>query len=156
MTLLRGRFFAGELTRYPLVGRLVGHLVGQRVTEYLETIASGFNRQGRLNMKRTDIERRERELRRSEKKAKVIQRKGENFKSKNQAGYYIEELYSLFFYNDDQIFNCTKEVQIVELIEKMKEDIQEKNWETILRKAIKKTGVAKKEEAFQELKGFLE
>ncbi|MDH4200230.1 MAG: hypothetical protein OEV66_07630 [Spirochaetia bacterium] len=106
-------------------------------------------------MKRTDIERRERELRRATKKEEVIQRKGDNFRSKNQAGYYIDALFEAFFYNDDQIFNCTKEVKIVEIIEEMKKDIPEKNWETILRKAIKKTGVAQKEQAFQELKGFL-
>ncbi|MDH4262226.1 MAG: hypothetical protein OEV78_04180 [Spirochaetia bacterium] len=106
-------------------------------------------------MKRTDIERRERELRRTEKKDMVIQRKTENFKAKNPAGYYIDNLASLFFYNDDQIFNCTKEVKIYEIIEQMKEDIPEKNWETILRKAIKKTGVIQKEQAFQELLPYL-
>ena len=106
-------------------------------------------------MKRTDIERRERELRRSEKKNMVIQRKGENFKAKNPAGFYIDNLSDLFFYNDDQIFNCTKEVKILELIEEMKKDIPEKNWETIIRKAIKKTGVVQKEQAFQELLPFL-
>ena len=46
-------------------------------------------------------------------------------------------------------------MKIVELIEEMKKDIPEKNWETILRKAVKKTGVAKKEEGFQELKALL-
>jgi hypothetical protein len=106
-------------------------------------------------MKRTDIERRERELKRASKKEDVLQRKSENFKAKNSAGDYIDGLFELFFYNDDQIFNINKEIKIVELIEEMKSDVPEKNWETILRKAIKKTGVTQKEQAFQELKAFL-
>jgi len=106
-------------------------------------------------MKRTDMERRERELRRSIKKEAVIQRKSENFRAKNPAGYYIDELAAVFFYNDDQIFNITTEIKIVELIEEMKEDIPEKNWETILRKSVKKTGVKEKEKGFLELKALL-
>lgn len=105
-------------------------------------------------MKRTDIERRERELRRSQKKEDVLARKTENFKSKNSVGYYIDTLFSLFFYNDDQIFNCSSEIKIVELVEEMKQSIPEKNWETILRKAIKKTGVNQKDQAFEELKAL--
>jgi len=106
-------------------------------------------------MKRTDIERKERELRRASKKQDVLERKTTNYKSKNQAGYFIDTLASLFFYNDDQIFNCLTEEKILELLEEMKESIPEKNWETIIRKAIKKTGVAQKEEAFQQILSIL-
>ncbi len=106
-------------------------------------------------MKRTDIERRERELRRMQKKEEVINRKSENFKSKNTIGGYIDELSELFFYNDDQIFNIQSEEKILELVEEMKENIPEKNWENVFRKSIKKTGVKEKEKAFQELKNLL-
>ena len=106
-------------------------------------------------MKRTDIERRERELRRSQKKEDVLARKTENFKAKNTVGQFIDELAQLFFYNDDQIFNCTTEIKIVELLEEMKTNLPEKNWETVLRKAIKKTGVNQKDQAFNELKSLL-
>ena len=106
-------------------------------------------------MKRTDIERRERELRRSQKKEDVLARKTENYKAKNSVGQYIDELFALFFYNDDQIFNCSSEIKIVELLEEIKEEISEKNWDNILRKAIKKTGVAQKDKAFDELKALL-
>ena len=106
-------------------------------------------------MKRTDIERRERELRRSQKKEDVLARKTENFKAKNNAGYYIDELAQLFFHNDNEIFNCTSEIKIVELLEEMKINIPEKNWDNILRKAIKKTGVPQKDKAFDELRSLL-
>lgn len=117
-------------------------------------VSASKSRVGRRNMKRTDIERRERELRRSEKKAEVISRKSENFKAKNTVGGYIDELFSLFFFNDDQIFNIETEEKIFELIEDVKTDVPEKNWDNVLRKAIKKTGVKEKEKAFQQLKGL--
>ncbi|MES0490637.1 MAG: hypothetical protein ABUK01_11625 [Leptospirales bacterium] len=107
-------------------------------------------------MKRTDIERRERELKRAEKKTVVQERKSAGFRNKNSAGEYIAGLAEIFFYNDDQIFNIQSEVKILEMIEEMKADIPEKNWETILRKAIKKTGVSQKEKAFEELKEFFD
>ena len=106
-------------------------------------------------MKRTDIERRERELRRSQKKEDVLARKTENFKSKNSVGQFIDELALLFFHNDDEIFNCTSEIKIVELVEEMKLTLPEKNWESVLRKAIKKTGVNQKDKALDELKSLL-
>ena len=107
-------------------------------------------------MKRTDIERRERELRRSQKKEDVQSRKSESFKSKNTVGEFISSFAELFFYNDDQIFNIQTEVKIYELLEELKQDIPEKNWDTVLRKAIKKTGVREKDLAYNQLKELMQ
>lgn len=101
-------------------------------------------------MKRTDIERRERELARVEKRNRVVERKtdGDNCLS---VGGYIDNLFSLFRYDEAEIFNTSDDLEILELLEGMKEHCPEKQWENILRKAIRKTKVANKEKAFNEL-----
>ena len=104
-------------------------------------------------MKRTDLERRERELKRSQKKETLLQKKSSG--EAKTIGDYIDELHSLFRYDDQEIFNTTSDVAILELFEELKTDYPEKQWENILRKAIKKTKVSQKDKAYNELMGLL-
>ncbi len=90
-------------------------------------------------MKRTDIERRDRDIRRTQKKEDVLQRKSHK-KGDMSVGDYINEFYTLF---------------LLELFEQMKSEISEKQWETVLRKAIRKTQIKEREQAFTELKTLL-
>lgn len=105
-------------------------------------------------MKRTDIERRDRDIRRTEKKEEVLQRKSQK-KSDMTVGDYINDFHSLFFYDEKQIYNLKEDVKILELFEQMKSHIPEKQWENVLRKAIRKTQVKEREQAFKELKALL-
>lgn len=100
-------------------------------------------------MKRTELERRERELRRMEKKAQALQ-KGE--RDEMSVGAYIEALYGLFRYDMEEIFNTKEDLSILELLENMKEDHPEKQWDVIIRKAVNKTKVSAKEKAYDELR----
>jgi hypothetical protein len=105
-------------------------------------------------MKSTDIARRDREIRRNQKKAEVIQRK-QGKRDGFTVGDYIKLLSEKFFHDAEKIYNIkSNNEEILLLIEEIKENIDEKNWDTILRKAVKNTGIKKKEEAFKELKEF--
>jgi hypothetical protein len=100
-------------------------------------------------MKRTELERRERELRRMEKKAQALQKGG---REEMSVGDYIEALFGLFRYDMEEIFNTKEDVDILEVLENMKEDHPEKQWDVIIRKAVNKTKVAAKERAYDELR----
>lgn len=106
-------------------------------------------------MKRTELEKRERKLKRTQKKDEVIARKMSNSR-KNSVNDYIEGLSSLFRYDANEIFNASEDMQILELFMEMKETLPDKQWENVLKKAIKKTGVVQKDRAFDELKALLD
>lgn len=104
-------------------------------------------------MKRTELEKRERELRRKEKKEAVLARNDSPEYTK--PGVHIDLLFSKFRYDQEQIFNTEEDIEILEILENMKEYLPEKQWENVLRKSIKKTGVSNKEKAFSELQTLL-
>jgi hypothetical protein len=104
---------------------------------------------GEISMKRTELERRERELRKMEKKVKSVER-GE--RESRSVGDYIEELFGLFRYDSAEIFNTMDDMAILELLENMKEEQPEKQWDVIIRKAVNKTKVVQKEKAYEELR----
>ena len=104
-------------------------------------------------MKRTELERRERELRRSLKKDDVLRRKTERIGL--TVGDYIDQLSSLFRHDEQHIFNTTDDIHVLELLEGMKVDQPEKQWDTIIRKAIGRTKVTDKEKAFNELSSLV-
>jgi hypothetical protein len=103
-------------------------------------------------MKKTDLERYQRELKKSMKKQDVLRRKSESAKPTKRVGEYIERFFSLFRYDSEEIFNIKSDIKILEVIEEMKIELPEKYWENILRKSIKKTNINKRDEAFNSLK----
>jgi hypothetical protein len=104
-------------------------------------------------MKRTDLQKRERELRRAQKKEERIARLGD--KPERTIGDYINELHDLMFYDETKIYNSKESIEILEFFEEMKENVEESQWENIVRKAIKKTGVKERETAFDDLMALL-
>ena len=104
-------------------------------------------------MKRTEMERIEREVRRSQKRSEVIQRKSD--RANNGIASYIERLFSLFRYDENEIFNTQEDIAILELLEQIQLDVPEKKWHDVLRKAIKKAGVKQRDKAYNELCSFL-
>ncbi len=101
-------------------------------------------------MKRTEIERIERELKRAEKKERSV--KGRDGGGGDASvGDYIERLFGMFRYDENEIFNSRDNVDILEVLEDMKQDLPEKKWEDVLKKAIKKTRVRERDRAYQEL-----
>jgi hypothetical protein len=107
-------------------------------------------------MKRTDQERIERELRRREKKAKIAAARDDKpVRTDNSPGAFIQNLVELFQHDDVQIYNTTDDDDVMEVLLAMKEELPEKDWEKILRSAIRKTKVKEKELAFDELKSSL-
>ena len=92
-------------------------------------------------MKRTDLARKEREIKRAIKKEERIAR-GE--KEERSIGDYINELHSYFFCDDTKIYNIAVDERIPDLLEEMMMEIEEKQWETIIRKAVRKTGIKQK------------
>ncbi len=105
-------------------------------------------------MKRTDAERIDRELRRTRKKqellSKVEERKGKN------AGGFAAALFERLMYDEDEVFNTSEDEDLLEVILEMKEQLPEKQWEPVLRKAIRLTKVSQKQEAFERLRPLLE
>ncbi len=99
-------------------------------------------------MKRTEMDRIERELRRKEKKASALASAG----IKNgSVGDYINRLFGAFLYDQENIFNITTDETILEILEEIKDGIPEKKWNDVLRKAVKKTGISNKEKALEDL-----
>ena len=105
-------------------------------------------------MKRTDQERIERELRRREKQTKVAERREQNGE-KVSPGSYIKDLHALLKFDEYQIYNTTDDEDVLELLENMKEDLDEKHWDAVLKGAIRRTKVVEKDTAFLELKSLL-
>lgn len=104
-------------------------------------------------MKRTDLQKKERELRKSQKKIDKIEKSQERVE--RTVGDYINDLFKLFFYDENKIYNLDNDEKLLELIEEMKEEIPDKQWENIIRKAVKKTQVKMKEEAVGKLMALL-
>ncbi|MBN1699709.1 MAG: hypothetical protein JW881_19500 [Spirochaetales bacterium] len=104
-------------------------------------------------MKSTDIDRRNRELKRSIKKQEALDRK-KNKRGSQTIGEYINRLSGLFFHDNNRIYNLDNS-DILELIEEVRLNLEERQWEVVLRKAIKKTGVSEREQAFEKLKSYL-
>ena len=105
-------------------------------------------------MKSTDMARRDREIRRGQKKEEVLQRK-QSKREGHTVGDYIKLLAGKFFHDPEKIYNIeSNNEEILLLIEEIKDNVEKKQWENILRKAIKSTGITKKDEAFRELKKF--
>lgn len=106
-------------------------------------------------MKSTDLARRDREIRRSQKKEEMVHRR-QGKRGERSVGDYISILSEKFFHDDVKIYNIkTNNEEIVELLKEIKEEIEDKQWDTILRKAVKKSGISGREEAFQDLKKLL-
>jgi len=107
-------------------------------------------------MKRTDQERIERELKRREKKSAVESRRVSNREDTEATpGGYIQALLERLHYDKTTIYNAMGDDEVLELMMSMKEDLPEKQWESVLRSTIRKTKVSEKELAFTELKETL-
>lgn len=104
-------------------------------------------------MKRTDLARKERDIKKAIKKEERLQ-KGD--RAEMSVGDYINELHSFFFCDETKIYNIAIDDRIPDLLENMMEDIPEKQWETIIRKAVRKTGVKEKEPAVSELLSLIQ
>jgi hypothetical protein len=101
-------------------------------------------------MKSTEMERKERELRRARKKEEVLSRKTE--KDSKSVGDYIKELYGLFFFDENKIYNIESSDEIDTLIMEMIEELPKKQWDNVIRKAVKQTKVSQKHDAIETLK----
>lgn len=105
-------------------------------------------------MKRTELEKRERKLRQRQKKEEVLARKSDS--GKISVNDYIEGLFSLLRYDYEQVFNAKEDIDVLELFEDMKHVLPEKQWENVIKKAIKKTNVSQKDQAIDDLKNLLD
>ncbi len=101
-------------------------------------------------MKRTEIERRERELKRARKKEMLG---GKDGSSKSVADF-INELHGLFVYDKTRILNTTTDEEILELLEEAQETYPDK-LTAILKKAVRKTKVVEREAAVSELESLI-
>jgi aminopeptidase N len=108
-------------------------------------------------MKSTDIERIDRELRRSRKKEELVEKRAQK-KGGLSVGDYIKRLYALLYHDDKRVYNLPGNAEIIKLFADMKPDLPEKQWENVLRKALKETKVpeAAREAALKELTRLLE
>lgn len=100
-------------------------------------------------MKSTDLQRRDREIKKARKRQMVLERKGQ--RDSRTAGDYIELFDKAFFYDEEKIYNIEMSEDILMLLEEMKEELPEKQWTPVLRKSVKKTKIQKKEEAIKML-----
>ncbi len=105
-------------------------------------------------MKQTEIERKEREIKQAQKKEERLVKKS-SCREGMSVGDYIDHLESLFFHDEKKIYNLKNDTKILECLEDMKCSIPEKQWDNIIRKAVKKSGIAEREPAINELLGLV-
>ena len=105
-------------------------------------------------MKRTEIERIEREVKRVQKREEIAQKRKQSDATPSVA-MYISQLYSCFRYDENEIFNTQEDLSILEVLEGMQANIPSHKWDDVLRKAIKKAGIKKREKALGELKELI-
>ena len=108
-------------------------------------------------MKSTDIARRDREHRRENKRREIMDRRAS--KKERTVGDYINDLHELFFHDAARIYNTRDNNDaIIDLLETMVMDLPEKQWENVLRKALRETKVPgpARERAYQELNQLLQ
>jgi len=105
-------------------------------------------------MKSTDLARKDRDLKKARKKEEVLARK--TSKSEKSVGDYINELNDLFYHDGKKIYNIEISEDILDLLEEMKMELEEKNWMNVIKKAVKKSGVTEKDLAIEQLKGMAE
>ncbi len=108
-------------------------------------------------MRRTELEKRDREVKKARKKEEVLERKTskEMGGPSRSVGEYIDQLESLFFHDELKIYNISHSIEILELIEEIKSAFPAKKLDSIVRKAIKKTGVQEKTAAQKEIEELL-
>lgn len=104
-------------------------------------------------MKRTEIERRERELRRTQKREAIAAKRGGPGGSDMSVGDYINQLHEQFVFDEQKIWNVSED-EVLETVMAAEADFPEKV-EAILKKAIKKTKVKDRDSAFTELSSVL-
>lgn len=105
-------------------------------------------------MKSTDLERRDRDIRKARKREMVLERKGQ--RESRTVGDYINMFDEAFYYDTEKIYNIEMSDEILTLLLEMKEEIPEKQWPNVIRKAVKKTKVKNKDEAIQLLADLAE
>ena len=105
-------------------------------------------------MKSTDIARSDRELKRARKKAEYIENKLN--RDSLSVGDYINQLHELMFFDAQKVYGISENEDLLMKFVEMRVDQPEKQWETIIRKAVRKTKVVQKEEAVKELMELLE
>jgi hypothetical protein len=105
-------------------------------------------------MKRNDQERIERELARVKKRAEIGERRAAGADDRS-VGSYIKSLAALLRHDDEVVYNTLDDEAILELLETMKDDLPEKDWEKVIRRAVSLTKVAQKETAVTELRSLI-
>jgi len=100
-------------------------------------------------MKRTEIERREREARRVRKREEKAYTRDMS-KTDMSVGDFINALAEQLVHDDTKIYNTTTDEDVLEVLEAALEAYPEKI-EAIIRKGVRKTKVKMREEAFEEL-----
>jgi hypothetical protein len=101
-------------------------------------------------MKRTDQERIERELKRIQKRQKTDDRRV-GLSDDRSMGAYVKTLSSLLRHDGTMIYNTLDDEDILEVLVNMKDDLPEKEWEKVIRRAVNSTKVSEKETAVTEL-----
>ena len=104
-------------------------------------------------MKHTDLMRKERDLRKARKKEERLERQDAENRS---VGDFINQLHDIFFFNELKIYNYEDNEDILDLFLDMKEELPEKQWENVIRKAVRKTKVSEKDPAIDYLIEFLQ
>jgi|SRR5690554_5123901 len=105
-------------------------------------------------MKRTELERRVRQLKRDEKHAEYLERVSS--REGRTVATYIDDLYGMLYFNEKEVMNIKDNIEILELFEGLKDEHPEKQWGNVIRKAIRKTGVKQRAQAVNELTELLE
>jgi len=106
-------------------------------------------------MKRTDMDRIERELKRVQKRQRLGDKRDAD-RPPQSVGAYIKDLKDLLRHDDEVIYNTLDDEDILELFENMQEDLPEHKWDMVIRKAVNSTKVPTRDQAVIELRSLID
>ena len=130
-------------------------LTATDLTDFFRDIAEKYSGKRKdCHMKRTDFEKRERELKRVHKRVVKEEQRDKTALADSEltVSNAINRLSNLFQYDKEEIYNILHSEDIHAFILEMQENFDEKKLENVLRKSVKKTGVKHKQEAYEQLK----
>ncbi|HMA99895.1 MAG TPA: hypothetical protein VKS21_02805 [Spirochaetota bacterium] len=99
-------------------------------------------------MKRTEMDRRDRDLKKKQKKLERLENK---VNKTDDISSSLNSLFEQFQYDDEEIFNINHNEKILEILMDLKEKTDSKKFEHVLRKTVKKTKVKQKDKALNQM-----
>ncbi len=104
-------------------------------------------------MKRNDLDKLNRELKRKNKQARL---ENKRIQGAGSVKTYARDLLDILQFDTDYIYNTPEDEDVLELMMGMRDELPEDQWDLVIRKAIRMTKVKQSDLAYESLRGALD